>query len=454
MLLSPLNVNEFLKRFYHCYDGLIREIKIDFTTKKAVILVSAQERAGSENLHWVNLKLDVKNVDNFTLVEDKSTCIVLSNGIKVGFFENKAYVDLCPYTDEPTGVDDFRKSNFLIVGGQCFWSVTSTKPATIFSVEGQGPLTSLPDTQTTQSNEMFNFLTYRRFLDHYGQLFVEYSQLYERHLQHKALQERLHAPELEEMDLLDEQFEQWRIEYLNRLPSHLIASCPYCSTSILQPVDNFSLIGFHPLLNLADFYHGNEMLDIPLSTRHSCKHVITTAITVSLNNLKPNDLPQWAINRKWLYMSSSPRVMVWPLVARRTSAVIHSLPIGRLDDPEPIHRYSIYFITYFMDDISNLMTKEMWVATDLGAPATEGVKYDHDLRKWVEAGRLYWLDSNNPFRLVKSPVDEFPYYDVQPQGRYRIIENGEVEGPHPYNPHFTWQGNAPHHNESFPQTIE
>ena len=310
------------------------------------------------------------------------------------------------------------------------------------------------DVSIPQPSRVFNSVTYRDFLDHYGQELLKYSQLQDSLNKYSTINERLHSSEREQIYILKKQLIQLSEAYYRRLPKSVLGICPYCNSIILQPTDYFSFVGFYPLINLSDFYHDVRIWINPKAPRQSCRHALMATLSVNLNNSRPTDLPHWMLNRKWLYMSSSPRVMVWPLLAQHTSAVIHSLPIGRLDEPEPIHRYTAYFVTYFMDDISNLMTKEMWVPTDLGAPATEGVKYDPDLRKWVEADRLYWLDPNNSFRLVKGSVDEFPYADIQPQGRYRIIENGEVEGPHPYASQFTWQGKAPHHNESFSQTIE
>jgi hypothetical protein len=132
--------------------------------------------------------------------------------------------------------------------------------------------------------------------------------------------------------------------------------------------------------------------------------------------------------------------------------VVHALPIGRLDDPEPIHRYTAYFVTYFVGDESNLYTNEMWVPNDLGEPATGGVQIDTDLLKWVRAGRLFWMDPEDTSRLVKGPAEEFPYANIQPQGWYEFTEGGQVDGPRPYAS--VWEGEAPTHDESFPKTIE
>jgi hypothetical protein len=150
-------------------------------------------------------------------------------------------------------------------------------------------------------------------------------------------------------------------------------------------------------------------------------------------------------------MDSAPHVMVWPLIARYTSAVMHALPIGRLDDAEPAHHYTAYMVTYFVGEGSNLY-EQMWVPTEFRGPATDGVQVDIDLLKWVRAGRLYWLDREDTSRLVKGPAEAFPYADVEPKGWYYIRPGGQMDGPHPY--YQIWQGQAPPHDESFPRSIE
>ncbi len=292
-----------------------------------------------------------------------------------------------------------------------------------------------------QPQNVFDWNTYKEFLNQRGSLEQEYKRL-------SSTMNRATA------GAYLQQFREMRDEYISRLPLHLLAPCPYCKARVLQPVDSFSLASFYPLLNVADIYlGGSEWISSP-RPRRLCRHALLATVSLNFNNLIPNDLPQWMLQRKWNWIASSPRIMVWPLIAQRTSAVIQTLPIGRLDDPELIHRYTAYFTTYFASDLSNLKTKGLWVSGDMGRPATEGVYYDPNLIKWVKAKRLFWLALDAPAHLVSGPENRFPYVDIQPQGRYRIIENGEVEGPHPYNPRFTWQGNAPHHNESFPQTIE
>lgn len=307
------------------------------------------------------------------------------------------------------------------------------------------------DPFVTQPNNIFTSATYQEFLEQWTQNLQEYFQLYDRHLQYKTPRERFESPERKQIDLLKKQFHSLRQEYFQRLPIHLLAQCPYCGSRILQPVDTFSLTGFHPMLNIAELYHGREWRTAKRPPRQRCEHALLAMVSVNLNGLMPNDSPEWALQRRWMPMDSAPYVMVWPLIARQTSAVVHALPIGRLDDAEPIHRYTAYFVTYFVSDKSNLYTKEMWVPTDLGEPAVGAVQIDTDLVKWVKAGRLYWLDPEDTSRLMRGPAKAFPYGNVQPQGWYEI-EGGQVDGPRSY--HLLWRGEAPPHGESYPKTIE
>lgn len=300
----------------------------------------------------------------------------------------------------------------------------------------------------------FDTASYKEFLEPLRQNREAYTRLYDLHLQYEE-KERWEAPERKQMDLLDQELRLLRLEYFRRLPIRPIAQCPYCGTYILQPVDIFSLMGFYRRLNIEDLYKGIPWCADRLSLKwQHCEHFIITTFSVNLHNLTPNDLPSWVLCRRkiTLTMDSAPQVMVWPLIARQTSAVIHALPIGRLDDPEPMHRYTIYFVSYFGGPTTNLYTEAMWVPTDLGGPATGGVYYDLDLIKWVKAGRLFWLDPDNPEHLMRGPAKAFPYANIQPKGWYEIVEGGRIDGPKPYNT--TWQGPALRHDKSYKKTIE
>ncbi len=283
-----------------------------------------------------------------------------------------------------------------------------------------------PPPTISQPSEIFMLGTYRQFLDRV-----------------KAHQQDVF------------QLRQLQREYFQRLPRYLLAVCPYCGVLLQQPVDSFSFMGYHPALNLHHYYRRLN-LDWEYPRVSQCQHWLLSLPFVNLHGKMPDDLPPWAVERAWsphqFLLESAPNLIVWPLLARQTSAVIHALPMGRLDDLAPMHHNTIYFVSYFVGSNSNLYTDEMWVPTDRGSPASGGVEIDTNLVKWVRAGRVFWLDPMDDYQLVQKSLESFPYANVQPQGWYEVLKGGRIEGPKPY--YRVWQDHPPSHDQSFPKTIE
>ena len=71
--------------------------------------------------------------------------------------------------------------------------------------------------------------------------------------------------------------------------------------------------------------------------------------------------------------------------------------------------------------------------------------------KWIQAGRLFWMDPDNILRLVQGPPESFPYTGIDP-GWYDILPNGQIDGPHRYAN--SWNGHAPLPDESYPRGID
>ena len=275
-------------------------------------------------------------------------------------------------------------------------------------------------------------------------------------------EKRFESLESIEWDKVHKKYKQTEKIYRLRLPLHTIAICPYCRTSVVKPFDQFSLLGLYGHLNIDLTYMGmidtHKRDDLYLG-RH-CDHALFTMQFVNLNGHALDDLPLWGANHLHLpssyRLSSAPYLLVWPLIAQRTSAVIHALPIGRYDDPEPQHHYTSYFVTYFADG-KNSNIGSFWNTGEdnTPTPALYGDIYkDYDLLKWVKAKRLLWIDPNHPEKIINKPLSEFPYKNIQPRGWYRIKEDCTVYGPNPYESKWLWSGEPPHHNQSFPGPID
>jgi len=257
--------------------------------------------------------------------------------------------------------------------------------------------------------------------------------------------------EWEQYDVLASQFRTLMKEYRSRLPIQLLAQCPYCGTYILQPVDVYSLMGFHGNYKAIKTFHGHEDWREFTPYKQICPHALCATFSVDLHGRTPDDLSPWLHGARIRLLDNAPYVMIWPLIARYTSAVMHALPIGRMDDDEPTHHYTMHIVTYFVREDSNLRTPDLWISNEFGQPATGAVWYDVDLLKWVRAGRLFWMDPENTLRLVQGPPESFPFTGINP-GWYDILPNGQLDGPNPYRN--SWNGWVPSPDESYARSFE
>ncbi len=124
-ILDNLTFEYFLNRFYHCYDSIIRCITLTTSdasnTSKAHVILSTRDEEGADD-GWVNLNIKIENLIEYTGSNPESyTNEVLSDGIKIGFYDGLIYLDFEPYTDEPEGIEDFKRSNCLFIGKEIFW---------------------------------------------------------------------------------------------------------------------------------------------------------------------------------------------------------------------------------------------------------------------------------------------------------------------------------------------
>jgi hypothetical protein len=306
-----------------------------------------------------------------------------------------------------------------------------------------------------QPPDVFTLQTYREHVRQIVQLSEELRQIHAV-LQTYPMKKRSRGSKSNQFDRISSQINSLSSTYIQRLPIMMLAQCPYCATYIWQPVDVFSLMGLGAYLQAEKIYRGNDEWYGLSLYRQLCSHALCATLAINLNGRMPDDLVGWMIGETIPtinYLTLEPRLMVWPLVARHTSAVLRVLPIGRLDDDIPRHHYTAYFVTYFAANDTDLYTQKLWVNNDAGGPATGGVQTDANLLKWVRAGRLHWMDSDNNNRMAQGPAEEFPYAKVRPQGefkKYKILKNGQVD----FSPTISWEGHAPEHDDSFTCTIE
>lgn len=114
------------KSKFNFFDALIKRV--------AVIYSDDGDRVGELELsvrdiqaddRWVNLILRLYGLREARLIENRSTLQVMSDGLGIEWINNSVYLVFCPYTDEPEGVDDIRRSNGYLAGERCEWEVIS-----------------------------------------------------------------------------------------------------------------------------------------------------------------------------------------------------------------------------------------------------------------------------------------------------------------------------------------
>ena len=97
-------------------------------------------------------------------------------------------------------------------------------------------------------------------------------------------------------------------------------------------------------------------------------------------------------------------------------AVMHVLPICRVENDQFVPRYSLYTITYCSEEPSVLIKRRWQISSSEVMFVSRGLvtRASWDLAKWVQAGKLLWLDSEMPdLPLRTEPVEAFPYVGIQ-----------------------------------------
>ena len=123
-MLTAESTSLVLDRFYGFDDGLLRSVSIALpvsqSLRTAVIVCAARDSSTSE---WVHVTWTVRGLSEFSLAQGHVSYIVLSQGLQIGWFAGRVYLDFGPYSCVPAGEDDFRRSGFYFTGAHVTWSV-------------------------------------------------------------------------------------------------------------------------------------------------------------------------------------------------------------------------------------------------------------------------------------------------------------------------------------------
>jgi len=121
-----MKTNKFLERFNFFYGSVIRDVKISFRNPSFAtnvkIIISTRDKETSESGSWVNVSVEIDKVTEFNFREtSKESYQVLSNGLHILESEGLFYFDFGFHADAPKSSEEFKESNFYIVGQSLNW---------------------------------------------------------------------------------------------------------------------------------------------------------------------------------------------------------------------------------------------------------------------------------------------------------------------------------------------
>jgi hypothetical protein len=193
---------------------------------------------------------------------------------------------------------------------------------------------------------------------------------------------------------------------LQHMPSYLIARCPLCGATYSAQLNTYSL-KYWPRPTIT---YGSTIFD-ERGQEVNCSHFVVVHHFINLNGVMPTELDRKTLDCEVPYLLS-----VFLPDDIESYAVMHALPICRVEEDRFVPRYSVYMITYYSEEPSVLIKRRWEIASGGCMFWGRGLiaKESWDLAKWVRAGKLQWLDPEEPdLPLRAGPVEAFPYVDIQ-----------------------------------------
>lgn len=194
--------------------------------------------------------------------------------------------------------------------------------------------------------------------------------------------------------------------YLERLPDYVIARCPFCQRESREGLDTYSVTAWsRGSAGLWAFDHQTVL--------SHCEHFTLVEPFFHFHGL-------WPKEAKGLFGPEVPYVIAHLLESNQCLAVMHALPVCRIEGNAFLPRYTLFLITYFShepEQSRRAVTKYNVQFTDepyVPSPfLVETGKDWNNLAKWVAEGKLYWLDSqSDSLPLQTGDLGRFPYANI------------------------------------------
>jgi hypothetical protein len=221
---------------------------------------------------------------------------------------------------------------------------------------------------------------------------------------------------LHDLEEREKVFSRYPDKMLAIMPEYTLAVCPICKKKYIEKIDNYSIRSWTlPGNGEKVFFKCGE----PVS---KCEHFFAVQFFINLNGLKP-ELSEEEMRFRREFPPEAPHIQGNLFKEDVESyGVMHSIPLCRIEGDKFVPRYKVYTVTYFLPEDEekrfmnmvkgyNKLSKKPY---DSIPPEGESGKDWWDLEKWVNAGKLLWLEvKNNDFELKKGPVENFPYRHIE-----------------------------------------
>jgi hypothetical protein len=80
-------------------------------------------RDGDDESNGCNVSLTVSSFSDCVVAEGSTAHVILSQGLQIGWFSGKIFLDFSPHTSEPDCEEDFRRSQFYFAGARAVYEV-------------------------------------------------------------------------------------------------------------------------------------------------------------------------------------------------------------------------------------------------------------------------------------------------------------------------------------------
>jgi hypothetical protein len=215
-------------------------------------------------------------------------------------------------------------------------------------------------------------------------------------------------------------FNTWRAgaEYWQLIPNYLVSRCPFCGLAYHADYDTYSI---GKTSSYTEFgRHIAEGDHYEHETPH-CQHYIANQPFHYLNEFENVNQFGNVFERGSTFSSDAPGMLPHLLLEGTESiAVIHALPICRVENNQFVPRFTKFLVVYFAADRKQIF--DPWeIQEDQKAAQDDeyygaligGYKVDHDLSAWVRKAKLQWLDLNkSDLPLRSDPIEDFPYNNL------------------------------------------